>query len=106
MRKLKFHEKKLLKKQDFYDWKNIDSIKKSEIATKYRLSSRDKYLKYQKIVGFVTKMTNLLKKLPEDDNFRIDMTECLLKKLYDTGLINSNKSINKAEQITVSAFLR
>lgn len=34
-------------------------------------------------------MTNMIKKLPEDDKFWIDMTECLLKKLFETGLINS-----------------
>ena len=41
-------------------------------------------------------MTNMIKKLPENDKFRIDMTECLLKKLYQAGLINSKDSLEKA----------
>ena len=106
MRKLKYHEKKLLKKQDFYDWKNVDSMKKAEITRKYRLSSRNDYKHYEKIVGYITKMTSLLKKLPENDSFGNRMKEQLLRKLYDSGLINGKETIEKAEKMTVSAFLR
>ena len=83
MRKLKYHEQKLLKKTDFYDWKNVASLKKAAIARKYRLSSRDDYGHYEKIVGYITKMCNLVKKLPEGD-FKTGITEQLATKLYDT----------------------
>jgi U3 small nucleolar ribonucleoprotein protein IMP3 len=43
MRELKFHEKKLLKKTDYYDWKSVSSLKKAGVVRKYRLGSRKDY---------------------------------------------------------------
>ena len=83
MRKLKYHEQKLLKKTDFYDWKNVASLKKAAIARKYRLNARDDYGHYEKIVGYITKMCSIVKKLPDDD-FKKGITEQLATKLYDT----------------------
>lgn len=83
MRKLKYHEQKLLKKTDFYDWKNVASLKKASVARKYRLSSRDDYSHYEKIVGYITKMCGLIKKLP-DDEFKKGIIQQLVTKLYDT----------------------
>lgn len=37
--------------------------------------------RYNKLVGRITKLTNDLRKLPEDDPFRIKMTDALLEKL-------------------------
>ncbi len=84
MRKLKYHEQKLLKKTDFYDWKNVASIKKAEVTRRYRLSSRNDYGHYEKIVGYVTKMCGLVKKLPPNDPFAKEISQQLLEKLYDT----------------------
>ena len=84
MRKLKFHEQKLLKKTDFYDWKNVATAKKQKITTMYRLSSREQYSHYEKIVGFITHMCSLIKKLPPNDPFVKQITDQLLTKLYDS----------------------
>lgn len=84
MRKLKFHEEKLLKKTNFYDWKNVASAHKLQVARRYRLSGREDYSHYEKIVGFVTKMCSLVRKLPPNDPFVKQITEQLLTKLYDS----------------------
>ena len=84
MRKLKFHEEKLLKKTNFYDWKNIATSKKAEITRKYRLSSREDYSHYEKVVGFITQACSLIKKLPPNDPFVKQITDQLLGKLYDS----------------------
>ena len=105
MRKLKFHEQKLLKKADFFDWKNTASLKKASITQKYRLSSRADYGHYEKVVGYITKLVHLVKALPEDDPFRKQVLLQLVDKLYSTGIIPV-KSVEAAEKITVSAFLR
>ena len=84
MRKLKFHEEKLLKKTDFYDWKNVASAKKQKITRLYRLSSREKYTHYEKVVGFVTQMCSLIRKLPTSDPFIKQISDQLLTKLYDS----------------------
>ena len=83
MRQLKYHEQKLLKKTDFYDWKNVASLKKAAIARKYRLTSRDDYTHYEKIIGYITKMCTLIKKLPEGE-FKKGIVQQLATKLYDT----------------------
>jgi U3 small nucleolar ribonucleoprotein protein IMP3 len=41
MRELKFHEKKLLKKVDFLDWKNEDNIREIKILRRYYVQNRD-----------------------------------------------------------------
>lgn len=49
---------------------------------------------------------SLLKVLKHDDAFRIAITQQLLDKLYDIGLINSKTSLELCEKIAVSAFCR
>lgn len=94
MRKLKFHEEKLLKKVDFYDWKNVSSIKKAEITRKYRLGSKSDYNFYQRIVGYITKIASLLKSLPENDEFRTKISAQLLRKLYNTVNLKGGYQFN------------
>ena len=44
--------------------------------------------------------------LKPDDSFRIAMTEQLLEKLFNMGIINTQKSLQKADEITASAICR
>lgn len=70
MRELKFHEKKLLKKTDYFDWKSVSSLKKAGVVRKYRLGSRKDYDFYNQLVGMVTKMVGLIQKLPEGEPYK------------------------------------
>jgi U3 small nucleolar ribonucleoprotein protein IMP3 len=54
----------------------------------------------------VTKLAAKLQTLKPDDAFRIAMTEQLLMKLHDMGLIDTTKSLQKAQEITASALCR
>ncbi len=67
---------------------------------------RDDYRHYAKIVGYVTKLATQLKKLPPTDDTRIELTKQLLRKLFLAGLIDTEKSLQKAEELTVSALCR
>jgi U3 small nucleolar ribonucleoprotein protein IMP3 len=51
LRKLKYHEKKLLKKTDFLDWRKENNLRESAIVAKYGLSDREEYLKVCTIGG-------------------------------------------------------
>ena len=51
MRKLKFHEEKLLKKVDFLNWKKDGSVKENAVLRRYHIQDRNDYAKYAKIVG-------------------------------------------------------
>jgi U3 small nucleolar ribonucleoprotein protein IMP3 len=41
MRTLKYHEKKLLKKVDFLDWKNEENLREIKLLRRYYVQSRD-----------------------------------------------------------------
>lgn len=46
MRKLKFHEKKLLKKVNFLEWKREGGHREALVMQRYHLTERDDYKKY------------------------------------------------------------
>lgn len=49
MRKLKFHEKKLLKKVNFYNWEISANEHENKIIRKYRILKREQYTLYNKL---------------------------------------------------------
>lgn len=46
MRKLKFHEQKLLKKVDFLQWKNEHNLREVQAMRQYHITDRDDYKKW------------------------------------------------------------
>lgn len=106
MRELKYHEKKLLKKVDFLDWKKEANLHEISVIRRYRIPNREQYHGYNKLVGTITRLVARLKKREMNDPFRVKMTVNILNKLYDMGLIQSKKSLLKANEITVSSFCR
>ncbi|KAJ7541076.1 hypothetical protein O6H91_10G044900 [Diphasiastrum complanatum] len=106
MRKLKFHEHKLLKKVNFLEWKKEQSFRELQVMRRYHITDRDDYKKYNKLCGVITKLVHILKQLDPTDAFRIQMTDELLEKLYNMGVIASKKSLALCEKLSVSAFCR
>ena len=51
MRQLKFHEKKLLKKVDFVDWKD-NNLREIKVMRRYHIQNREDYQKYFVWVAF------------------------------------------------------
>lgn len=51
IRKLKYHEEKLLKKVDFLNWKKDSSSKENAVLRRYHIQDRNDYSKYNKLVG-------------------------------------------------------
>ena len=45
VRKLKYHERKLLKKVDFISWKTDRNVREARILTRYHIQRRDDYTK-------------------------------------------------------------
>jgi U3 small nucleolar ribonucleoprotein protein IMP3 len=106
MRQLKHHEKKLLKKVDLYSWKNENNLREGQIVKKYLLQDREDYMRYNKIAGNITKFVGKLKLLPQADEMRFQLSEQLLQKLYNMGIVSSTSSLSAVEKLTVSAFCR
>jgi U3 small nucleolar ribonucleoprotein protein IMP3 len=106
MRELKHHEKKLLKKVDFFSWKDDQTIREATIVRKYLLQEREDYMKYSKIVGGVTKLVAKLKTMPQEDPVRHQLSVQILQKLYNMGIVNKTSSLSSIEKLAVSAFCR
>jgi U3 small nucleolar ribonucleoprotein protein IMP3 len=107
MRQLKFHEQKLLKKVDFYGHNREDNIQETRILSRYHINKREEYLSYVRAVGQIRRTVHRLKKLPSDDEVRIEMTQQMLTKLYNLGLIHSrDASLEAADKINASCFCR
>ncbi len=82
LRKLKFHESKLLKKVDFLRWKTDNNLREVEILRKYHIQKREDYQKYNRLVGNIHSLVHKLKALDPADPFRIKQTEILIQRLY------------------------
>lgn len=106
MRKLKYHEKKLLKKVDFLDWKREGGHREAHVTQRYHLTARDDYKKYNSLCRMVQKLVNILKQMDQRDPDRIQMTASLLEKLYSIGVIPSRKDLNLCKNLSVSSFCR
>ena len=106
MRKLQYHERKLLKKTNLFAWKSTGNVKESRVIHRYQLTEREDYTAYNKLTGYVTKLVAMLRKLPDNDQDRIKMTEILLGKLHSMGLINSTQSLDLCVELSTSAFCR
>ncbi|XP_020917801.1 U3 small nucleolar ribonucleoprotein protein IMP3 [Exaiptasia diaphana] len=106
VRKLKYHEQKLLKKVDFISWKTDDNIREVKILRKYHIQRREDYTKYNKISGIIKSLANKIKDLDTKDPFRVEATDQLLTKLYNMGFITSIKGLAQCEKVNPSAFCR
>ena len=107
MRELRYHEKKLLKKVDFYDWKNEDNLREVKIMRRYYVQKRSDLKMYSKVVGQIRKIINKLKDMPKEDKVRIKQTKILMNKLYDMGLIPRKGNLQDIEdKVGLSAFAR
>lgn len=106
MRKLKFHEKKLLKKLNFLEWKREGGHREASVMQRYHVTGRDDYKKYNSMCRMVQKLVNILKQMDPRDPFRIEMTDNLLEKLYDMGVTPNRKSLAVCERLSVSSFCR
>lgn len=54
VRKLKFHEKKLLKKVDFISWELDNNIHEAKILRKYHIKKRQHYSTYNTLAANVS----------------------------------------------------
>ena len=103
---MKHHEKKLLRKVDFLDWKKSNNINEMRVLRRYHISDREDYTRYNKVIGRIHKMVTILRKLPSSDADRIRMSEALLDKLHQMAVIPTGKLLDECERVNVSDFCR
>lgn len=103
MRELKFHEKKLLKKVNFLEWKSTNTTREQLVTAKYQLRDREEYVRYNRVVGKIRKLADALSRLKDTDATRAGVTKKLVSKLYGVGIIQ-NKKLVDCTKVTVSSF--
>lgn len=106
MRQLKHHESKLLRKVDFFSWKSDNTIRESQVIKRFYIQKREDYMKYNKICGHITKLVAKLRQLPQNDQDRVKMSEQVLQKLHNMGVIQSTSSLSAIEHLSVSSFCK
>lgn len=82
LRKLKYHEAKLLKKVDLINWKQDANLREVKILRRYHIQDREDYHAYNRVCGMVTKLVATLKKIDPRDPVRLELTEVLLDRLH------------------------
>lgn len=110
VRKLKFHEEKLLKKLDLVKWEAAGgSLSELRVLRRYRLPRREDYTRYNQLSRAVRELARRLRDLgpsPESASFRARSTSALLEKLYGLGLVPSKSSLEQCEKVSASSFCR
>ncbi|XP_005615270.2 U3 small nucleolar ribonucleoprotein protein IMP3 [Equus caballus] len=107
VRKLKFHEQKLLKQVDFLNWEVTDhNLHELRVLRRYRLQRREDYTRYNQLSRAVRELARRLRDLPERDPFRVRASAALLDKLYALGLVPTRGSLELCDFVTASSFCR
>lgn len=107
VRKLKFHESKLLKKTDFVTWKQDHDHRDAAVIRRYMIQNRGDYQKYNKLCGSLRQLAHKLSLLPPENPTRQKHEKLLLEKLYDMGILSSTSKLSNVEHgVTVSAMAR
>ncbi|KRY83083.1 U3 small nucleolar ribonucleoprotein IMP3 [Trichinella pseudospiralis] len=106
MRKLKYHERKLLKKVDFINWQVDNNLHESKIMQRYRLKSHEEYTSYSKLSHEVRELARKIKELDPKDPFRVESSRLLIDKCYAIGLIPTRRGLDLCDSVNASAFCR
>ncbi|XP_072935367.1 U3 small nucleolar ribonucleoprotein protein IMP3 [Epargyreus clarus] len=106
VRKLKFHEQKLLKKVDFISWKVDNNLSEVKVMKKYYIQKREDYTKYNKLSREIRELANKIKDLDTNAEFRTEASAQLLEKLYQMGLIPTRWDLALAVNVSASSFCR
>lgn len=105
VRRFKYHEKKLLKKVDFMQYAE-DNWHESYCIPKYHLTDREDYRRYLRMVGMMRSLMGQLRALPPSSKIRIEVTDNMLRKLYDMGLIQERLGLAEVDKLGVEAFCK
>ncbi|XP_015597728.1 U3 small nucleolar ribonucleoprotein protein IMP3 [Cephus cinctus] len=106
VRKLKYHEQKLLKKVDFISWQADKNLHEVKILKRFRIQKREDYTKYNKLARHIRELARKIKDIDPEHPFRIEQSALLLEKLYMMGLIPTKWDLMLCQKITASSFCK
>ncbi|BAE65311.1 unnamed protein product [Aspergillus oryzae RIB40] len=112
VRQLKYHEKKLLRKVDFYNYKSDGGHREHEVRQRYYLQNDLDYKKYNALCGSLRQLAHKLSQLdPDSDPIRKKVESEVLDKMWRMGILKQSREqgagLSRVErEVTVSAFCR
>ncbi|XP_011147390.1 U3 small nucleolar ribonucleoprotein protein IMP3 [Harpegnathos saltator] len=106
VRKLKYHEQKLLKKVDFMSWSADNNLHEVKILRRYGIQKRADYTIYNKLACEIRELGRKIKEIDPDHPYRIEQSALLLEKLYMLGLISTKWDLSLTQKVTASSFCR
>ncbi|OXB53899.1 hypothetical protein ASZ78_001393 [Callipepla squamata] len=108
VRKLKYHEQKLLRRLELVSWEAA-ACGRAELRAlrRYRVGRREDYARYKALSRDVRAVARRLRDLgPESAAFRARCSAALLAKLYAVGLVGSRRSLAVCERVSAASFCR
>uniref|UniRef100_A0AC35GXT9 U3 small nucleolar ribonucleoprotein IMP3 n=1 Tax=Panagrolaimus sp. PS1159 TaxID=55785 RepID=A0AC35GXT9_9BILA len=106
VRKLKFHEQKLLKKVDYVNWSSDNNVHEGKILRKFAIRKREHYSTYNTLARQIRDIAQLIRDLPDKNPNKAKLSRKLLTKLFDMGLIPSIDSLERCDTVSASSFCR
>lgn len=108
VRKLKYHEQKLLRRLDLVNWEaSGGNLAEVRALRRYRVGRREDYVHYKALARDVRALARRLRDLgPASAAFRARCAAALLEKLHGLGLVNSRHSLAVCESLSAAAFCR
>ncbi|NWI65869.1 IMP3 protein, partial [Todus mexicanus] len=109
VRKLKYHEQKLLRRLELVSWEaSGGSLAEVKALRRYRLGRREDYVQYKALARTVRSLARRLRDLgPGSAAFRARCAAALLDKLFGLGLLSSPRSsLAACERLSAAAFCR
>uniref|UniRef100_A0A915E9M2 Ribosomal protein S4/S9 N-terminal domain-containing protein n=1 Tax=Ditylenchus dipsaci TaxID=166011 RepID=A0A915E9M2_9BILA len=106
VRKLKYHEQKLLKKVDFVNWETDNSPHENKIMRKYHIEKREHYTLYNKLSREVRDLAAKVRDLNDRNPNKAILARRLLGKLYDMGVVPTADTLERCDKVSASSFCR
>ncbi|KZC11178.1 U3 small nucleolar ribonucleoprotein IMP3 [Dufourea novaeangliae] len=106
VRKLKYHEQKLLKKVDFISWEADNNLNEVKILKLYRIQKREDYAKYKRLAREIRDLGMKIKEVDAEHPFRVEQSALLLEKLYMIGLIPTKWDLSLSQTVKGVSFCR
>jgi U3 small nucleolar ribonucleoprotein protein IMP3 len=110
VRKLKYHEQRLLRKVDFISFEK-DEHRDAQVSQRYHIQKPSEYHAYNRLCGSLRSLAHKLAALDPQDPFRLKHEDLLLEKLWAMGILGTGgsgrgKLSDVEHKVTVSAFAR
>ncbi|KAI9658696.1 MAG: Small subunit (SSU) processome component [Bathelium mastoideum] len=111
VRKLKHHERKLLRKVDLTTYKSDHGHRDALVRQRYALQNSNDYTTYNRLCGSLRGLAHRLTRLEPSDPVRRKHEDLLLAKLFEMGILGQGgggrgKLSDVEHKVTVSAMAR